>query len=324
MEILTIFADISEGDDALQLLRAGVAPHQVVLPAKVAPSVLAESNPDPAFADADIVFGQPGVEEVLHASRLRWLHVSSAGYTRYDTPEFRRTAQERKLVVTNSSTVYAEPCAEHVFSFMLAHTRQLPAALKTGIDSGSLAWHQLRSSCALLKGQSIVILGFGNIARHLVGLLSPFGMQITAVRRLPKGDEEVSTITSNQLLLALATADHVVNLLPANPGSSRFVSAPQFASMKQGAVFYNIGRGATVDHDALLKALRSGQLAAAWLDVTDPEPLPPNHPLLTMPNCFITPHIAGGHKNESEMLVRHFLENFRHFLGNTPLLDRII
>ena len=301
-----------------------MAPHQVVLPAKAASSVLAESNPDAAFTDADVVFGQPGAEEVLQAPRLRWLHISSAGYTRYDTPEFRKAAKERKLVVTNSSTVYAEPCAEHVFSFMMANARQLPTALKSDRDPGSLAWHQLRSSCALLKGQSAVILGFGNIARHLVGLLRPFGMQITAVRRQPKGDEGVSTITPDQLLPALAKADHVVNLLPTNPGSTRFISAVQFAAMKRGAAFYNIGRGTTVDHDDLLTVLRSGQLAAAWLDVTDPEPLPPSHPLLIMPNCFITPHIAGGQKKETAMLVHHFLENFRRFLDNAPLLDRII
>jgi len=123
---------------------------------------------------------------------------------------------------------------------------------------------------------------------------------------------------------ALAEADQVVNLLPAGPGSFRFMSAPQFARMKPGSVFHNIGRGATVDQEALLAALRSGRLGAAWLDVTEPEPLPPGHPLLSAPNCFITPHVAGGHKNEFERLVRHFLDNFRRFLAGAPLLDRVM
>ena len=94
--------------------------------------------------------------------------------------------------------------------------------------------------------------------------------------------------------------------------------------MKPGVVFYNIGRGKTVDQNALLEALRSRHLEAAWLDVSDPEPLPPDHPLLSAPNCFITPHTAGGHRNEAETLVRHFLDNFQRFLNNTPLNDRIM
>jgi len=94
--------------------------------------------------------------------------------------------------------------------------------------------------------------------------------------------------------------------------------------MKQGAILYNIGRGSTVDQDALAGSLRANHLGAAWLDVTDPEPLPEGHPLLTLPNCFITPHTAGGHHNEAETLVRHFLGNFQQFVQNKPLSNRIM
>jgi phosphoglycerate dehydrogenase-like enzyme len=122
----------------------------------------------------------------------------------------------------------------------------------------------------------------------------------------------------------LARADHVINILPDNKDSFHFISAERLSAMKKGAVLYNIGRGATVDQDALLAALQSRHLDAAWLDVTDPEPLPPGHPLLNEPNCFITPHIAGGHKNESETLMRHFVENFQLFLAGSPLRNRIM
>ena len=321
---LRIFSDLTAEDETLMILKEGVAPHKIVFPARLAPSVLSKSEPDPALAEADIAFGQPDAAGVLQAQRLRWLQVSSAGYTRYDNPEFRESAAKRNLLVTNSSAVYAEPCAEHVLAFMLAQARRLADALQAGASGDSASWLQLRSTSTLLRNQSVVILGFGSIGRHLVELLRPFGMNIVAFRRKPSGDEGVSVVTSEHLAHALATADHVVNLLPANPGSVRFVSEPQFHAMKRGSVFYNIGRGATVDQDALLAALRSGHLAAAWLDVTEPEPLPPGHPLLGAPNCFLTPHIAGGHKNESEMLVRHFLENFHRFLRGEPLHDRVI
>jgi phosphoglycerate dehydrogenase-like enzyme len=94
--------------------------------------------------------------------------------------------------------------------------------------------------------------------------------------------------------------------------------------MKEGAVFYNIGRGTTVDQEALVGALNGGRLAAAWLDVTDPEPLPPTHPLWTAPNCHITPHTAGGHNDEFHRLVGHFLGNLDRYVRGETLKDRVI
>jgi phosphoglycerate dehydrogenase-like enzyme len=324
MKILKIYTDLAMDGTALKLLKDGVAPHQIALPARPAESVLAKSDPGPALMDADIAFGQPDAAGVLHAPRLRWLQVSSAGITRYDTAEFRAASAARGLAVTNSSTVYAEPCAEHVFAFMLAQARRLPAALQSRSTNGSPAWLELRGACTLLRNQEVLMLGFGAIAAHLLEMLRPFGMRITALRRKATGDEGVVIISAEQLPAALAKADHIVNLLPDSSSSRHFVSAPQFAAMKPGAVFYNIGRGATVDQDALVAALQSGHLAAAWLDVTEPEPLPSGHPLLSAPNCFITPHTAGGHHHETESLVRHFLENFRRFLEGDALRDRVM
>lgn len=323
-QALKIFCDLTSDDATLTLLREGVAPHELVFPATPAPSVLSKSEFDPALADTDIAFGQPDAAAVLSAPRLRWLHISSAGYTRYDTPGFHKAAAERKLIVTNSSSVYAEPCAEHVLAFMLANARNLPDALKAGSSGDTSSWLRLRNTSTLLTGQRVLILGFGNIGRHLVELLRPFGMQVEALRRKPGAAQGVSMISREQLPQALAKADHVVNVLPASSSSTGFVSSAEFGSMKKGAAFYNIGRGATVDQEALLAALTSGRLAAAWLDVTEPEPLPSGHPLLSAPNCHITPHIAGGHQNESQMLVRHFLQNFRLFLEAGPLRDRIM
>jgi phosphoglycerate dehydrogenase-like enzyme len=94
--------------------------------------------------------------------------------------------------------------------------------------------------------------------------------------------------------------------------------------MKRGAIFYNIGRGMTVDQEALVAALQSGQLGGACLDVTDPEPLPTDHPLWTAPNCLITPHTAGGQRFEKRVIVDHFLGNLRRFLAGEPLIDTIL
>src|SRR6516162_3960075 len=196
---LKVFSDLTADEETLMLLRRGVAPHKLVFPSEPAISVLSTSGPDPALAEADIAFGQPDAAGVLQAPRLRWLQVSSAGYTRYDTPEFRQAAAERKLMVTNSSTVYAEPCAEHVLAFMLAQARRLPEALRTGGGASSVSSLELRKSSTLLQGQSVLIVGFGSIARHLVELLRPLGMQIVVLRRKSSGDEGVPVVTSEHL-----------------------------------------------------------------------------------------------------------------------------
>lgn len=324
MEALKIFSDPQMSDAAARMMRETVAPHEIIVPKNRPSSVLAAAEPDPALPFADIAFGQPDIESIRRSTSLKWVQVSSAGFTRYDTPEFRALAKERGLIVTNSSSVYAEACADHVFSFMLAQSRRLPQALQSHAANGSPEWLQLRGDSVSLRGQNVVILGFGVIAKVLVKLLAPFEMSITAVRRSPRGDEGVATVRLDDQAEALANADHVINILPDNEGSRNFVDAALFAQMKPGAVFYNIGRGTTVNQDDLLGALRSGHLAAAWLDVTDPEPLPADHPLRGEPNCFITPHIAGGHRDETGTLIRHFLANFRRYLAGEPLQDRIM
>ena len=324
MSALHIFCDAPLSDSALQLLKEGVAPHELVFPRRASQSVLGPTQPDPGLRTADVAFGQPDIANVMEAERLRWIQLTSAGYTRYDTPHFRSWAGARGVFVTNSSGVYAEACAEHVFAFMLAQSRLLPQGLGVRCESGSAEWTKLREGSALLQGQSAVILGFGSIATRLLQLLSPFEMKVIAMRRKPRGDEKVTIVTPDNLRDALAAADHVINILPDNVESVGFISAERLGWMKRGAIFYNIGRGTTVDQQALAESLRSGHLGAAWLDVTDPEPLPDDHPLWKIANCHITPHTAGGHRNESAMLVRHFLENFRRFLADMPLRDRIM
>ncbi len=322
---LKIFVDLATPPDLLELLQNGTRGHELVLPQTPVTSVLAEAPPDPRFAAADVAFGQPTVRAITAAPGLKWVHVSSSGITRYDNAAFRALAAERKLVVTNSAAVYAEACAVHALSFLLAQARQLPLGLKTRAANGASEWTALRGSTSTLRGQTVLILGFGAIGKRLVELLQPLHVKIIACRREARGDEGVRVVTPGQVAPVLThEADHVVNILPDNAESRQFFDAGRFARLKPGAVFYNIGRGSTVDQSALLAALGSGRLRAAWLDVTEPEPLPAGHPLLSAPNCFITPHVAGGHQGEAHTLVRHFLENFERFVRGQPLLDRVM
>jgi phosphoglycerate dehydrogenase-like enzyme len=325
VDSLTIFCNADLSEEAAALLRQGVGPHRLVAPA--APVRVGEkARPEPALAAADVAFGQPEVEQVLASPRLRWVQLASAGYTSFDRQDVRATLRGRGAQLTKSSLVYDDPCAEHVLGLMCAQARRLPAAFIGQHQTRGWPQRALRSSSRLLRGQSAVIVGFGSIGRRLVQLLAPFEMRLAAVRRTVAGDEPVPTFAAGdpRAAAALAGADHVIDLLPGSPSTDRFFDAARLAGFKDGAIFYNVGRGATVDQAALLAALAAGKLAAAYLDVVSPEPLPPDHPLWTASGCFITPHSAGGHDTEHPRLARHFLDNLARFTAGEPLLDRIV
>jgi phosphoglycerate dehydrogenase-like enzyme len=296
-------------------LRRATAAHRLLIGPEASPS---------ALAGADVAFGQPPVGEAMSSERLRWVQLSSAGYGSYDKPDVRAAFARRGAVLTKSSFVYANPCAEHVLAFMLAGARQLPQAF--AVQHGERGWPQgpLRERSRLLTGQRVIFFGFGSIGARLAELLAPFTRELTGVRRNPRGDEPIETFGFDDPRLdeRLGAADHVVNLLPGTPDTVHYFDAELFSRCKPGAVFYNVGRGTTVDQSALLAALETRRVGAALLDVTEPEPLPSDHPLWRAPNCVITPHTAGGHHDEGDRLVEHFVTNLARFERGEPVRDR--
>jgi phosphoglycerate dehydrogenase-like enzyme len=326
----TIWCNLRLDGPARAQLEAGTAGHALVWAA--APGANNPSGtPDPVLArqPVEVVFGQPEASQCAELlaqtdRALRWVHLSSAGYTPFDNDRLRSALRAASVPLTTSSGVFAEPCAQHALALMLAAGRRLPAAVLNQHQQRGWPKSDLRWSSVLLRRQKVLLVGYGAIARRLVELLRPFDIEVNAVRRSPRGDELVPTHAIDDLPALLAQADHVLDLLPGNGETSRFFDAARFRACKPGALFYNLGRGTTVDQDALIAALTSGPLAAAYLDVTDPEPLPPSHPLWTTANCFITPHTAGGHRDENDRLVEHFLANLPRYLAGEPLLDRVI
>jgi phosphoglycerate dehydrogenase-like enzyme len=166
-----------------------------------------------------------------------------------------------------------------------------------------------------LEGQTVVIVGHGSIGRALEARLSPFGVRVIGVSRHGRdGSQPVSALPD-----LLPTADVVVDLLPLTPETEKLVSRDFLARMKPGSLFVNAGRGATVDTEALLDALRAGRVSAA-LDVTEPEPLPADHPLWRAPNVLITPHIAGATARWFPRGYRFAGEQLRRYVAGQPLL----
>jgi phosphoglycerate dehydrogenase-like enzyme len=322
--LLRVWYNMNYPAAATELLKKGVLPHQLIFARSLQASNLDAGAPDPQLAKADVAFGQPNPDALLDLPKLKWVHLTSAGYERYDRADLRKAFAARGTILTNSSSVYDEPCAEHALAMMMALARRLPDAWERQRTDHAWPAAAIRANCHLLVGQTTLILGYGAIARRLIELLTPLRMRLMAIRRAPTGRDVVPTYGEGEIERLLPDADHVVNTLPGGTATGKFMNASRLALMKSSAIFYNIGRGSTVDEAALLSALQENRIAGAYLDVTAKEPLPPDHPLWTTANCYITPHTAGGHHDEFERLMRHFLENLSRFTTGKDLADRVV
>jgi phosphoglycerate dehydrogenase-like enzyme len=322
MKKLTIWANPFLTQSANEFLLSETKLHRLVFGEKTE-HVLDAGAEDRQILEADIVFGQPDAATVLRSNKLRWIHLSSAGYAPYDTAEFREGLRALSAVLTNSSGVFDEPCAQHLMAWLLADARQLYPSHDNQRSSRAWPQNELREKTRLLAGQTILIVGFGAIGRRLAELLAPYSVRLIGYRRTPQPESRIRVVGPDTLPAAMAEADHVVNILPQSAETDQFFDAPRLREIKAGARYYTIGRGATTDQEALLQCLHAGHLSAAYLDVTTPEPLPSDHPLWSAPNCFITPHTGGGHADEALRIVKHFVDNLHRFERGEKLIDAV-
>lgn len=323
MDKLTIWKNQRFDDATAKVLKDRVRPHEIVWSASASASMLVAGSRDPAALTADILYGQPDPADVLESKKVKWVQLTSAGYTRYDSAGFKQSLKSRQIAFCNASSLFDEPCAQHAAALLLSLSRALPLAV---LDKASGAWNftQLRRQSFLLGGQKTLIVGYGAIARRLVELLSPYGLHMTAFRRTVRNDENLHTVPIAEIDAYLPTADIIINILPASDATKHFFDHRRLSAVKPGLVYISIGRGDTTDQTALVDLLASGHMHYAYLDVTTPEPLPPEHPLWTTPNCYITPHTAGGTFDEPTRMSQHFLDNFDRYLNQRPLSDRLI
>src|SRR5450432_4578462 len=247
MKPLTIWTNFKLPDSELALLQQSLGEHRLLLAPGLTESNLVGSGIDPQLAQADIAFGQPDPQQVIELKNLRWMHLSSAGYTRYDNDAMRAALKSRGAILTNSSSVFDEPCAQHALAMMLAISRELLSAMKSQQTIRDWPIATYRANSFLLRGQSAMIVGFGAIGRRLAQLLAPFEMELIGIRRTIRGDESIRMATIDQIDSLLPTVDHVINILPASPSTMCAFNLERIMKMKRSAIFYNIGRGDTVD-----------------------------------------------------------------------------
>ena len=268
-------------------------------------------------------------ELIENAPHLVWVHSFSAGvdWLLGDGA----IGQRDSIVVTNSRAAHGPAIADHAMAMLLTLSRNLrpyaaaQAEHKWIEDPPPAAAADGRPFA--LQGKTMLVVGLGGIGTEVARRAHAFGMHITAIRRTDTPSPEFVERTGKPAdLLAppmLPAADVVVICAPLTPETSGMFNRDAFAAMKKGSYLINIARGKIIDTGALVDALHSGTLAGACLDVTDPEPLPADHPLWNLPGVIITPHVSGDADLTRDRARALFDENVRRFAACEPLLNTV-
>jgi phosphoglycerate dehydrogenase-like enzyme len=273
---------------------------------------------------AEVLFGVPedsteGLAEVVNGlPRLRWVHATSAGAGEQVGKAGLTPDALERVVITTSSGVHAVPLAEFAILGLLAVAKELPRLIE---DQRARAWPEVRRPVRELSGQTLFLLGLGEIGREVARLGKALGMRTVGFRRTEGPPPEwVDEVHGPQRLTELAgQADAMVVSLPMTEQTAGLVDRATIERLPASCIFVNIGRGGVVDEPALIDALRDRRIAGAVLDVFATEPLPADSPLWTLPNVLVTAHAAALSARENERIAELFADNLRRYLDGRPL-----
>lgn len=294
--------------------------------ARLAPNVRIISGLSAAAAlaraeEAHGIDGRYATPEFLaRAKNLVWVQAMHAGVDGLMTVE--PLMKNDAIVLTNFRGVHGPTIADHAMAMLLSLTRDLQTYAAPDARRRPGRGEAAHRTIAL-DGRTMLVVGIGGIGTEIAQRAHGFGMHVIGTRRSttpgPAFIEKVGQ--SKDLLSMLPEADVVAIAVPLTAETKGLFNAETFAAMKPGAYLINIARGKVVDTDALVEALKNGKLAGACLDVTDPEPLPVDHPLRSFPNVIITPHVAGVSNVTIQRGNALFRENIRRFGAGEPLLN---
>lgn len=254
------------------------------------------------------------------APGVRWIQATSAGIGNF-VRRNRYAERMPETVFTTASGVHARPLAEFCLMAMLAHVRGLLPTLEA---QRARRWERFAGSD--LEGRTVVVLGHGRIGAEVGRVARALGMRVVGIKRHPGGIEPGSVHADElhgpgALRSLLPRADFLVLAAPHTDATQAILGAAELAALPPGAVLINVGRGALVDEPALVEALASEHLAAAWLDVFATEPLPADSPLWAMPNVVVSPHSGSTSNGENGRITDLFCENLRRWQAREPLLN---
>ena len=264
-----------------------------------------------AHVDASLLTGV-----LPHANRARWIHSLWTGVEGILTPEL----MKHPAPLTNGRGVFRWPLADWVSAAMLFFAFEFRRVLQQQQQG---VWKPVIG--ATLDGRTLGIVGYGAIGSASAVRARAFGMKIAAFRRRPDLSQGDSLVDQHygpgQLKELMAASDYVLVATPLTAETRGLIGEPEIAAMKPGAVLMNIGRGPVVNEAALVRALQSGSIRGAALDVFDVEPLPPGHPFWTMPNVLLSPHTADRVEGFLGPAFECFFENVDRFLKGHALLN---
>ena len=253
-------------------------------------------------------------EAVIAAPRLRWVQWLAVGVDALEADPI-----PARIMISTLGDSMAVAMAEHAMGLLLALTRNFPVALA---QQKQTRWDRSYSRRIIgLDGKTLVIVGYGATGREIAKRAKAFGMHTIGVRRQVSEDAYADeVVTTSALNAVLARADVIAIAASLTRESRRMFDTQRFSHCRPGALLINVSRGALVDTAALLRALACGQIGGAGLDVVDPEPLPPDHPLWRMPNTVLTPHLAVA--GSDLRIARMVAANVRRFLDGQALLSQ--
>ena len=260
--------------------------------------------PPPAAVDAEALLVAPRSVDRLRdviprGKKLRWVHTLSAGVESLPFDVLRASG----ITVTNSRGLYADALGEFVIAAMLFFVKDLRRLVR---NQDAKRWEPF--DVEWLQGKSVAVIGYGGIGKAVGRRAEAMGMRVLPVRRSEGSIDDV-----------IPAADFVVLSAPLTPATRGLMSAARIATMRPDAVLINISRGAVVDEDALVDALRAKRIRGAALDVFETEPLPTASPLWSLDNVLVSPHSADHTADAHERAVKFFIENLRRFDQGKPL-----
>ncbi|MGB1251073.1 MAG: D-2-hydroxyacid dehydrogenase [Candidatus Promineifilaceae bacterium] len=249
--------------------------------------------------------------EIALGEQVKWVQVGGAGF------DFIMPRPQDAGFVTNCSGVLSEFLAETMIGMLLAMNFRILEFIQ---QQRERRWHQI--TWTSVQGKTVLIVGLGNVGRAVARRCKQFGMHVIGLRRSRTATPEVDEqINFDGLYDALARADFVCLHTPLTPETHHLIGAEALKTMQPHAILLNAARGAVVDEAALIAALQQGDIAAAYLDVLETEPLPASSPLWEMPNVIITPHVADWVEDWEQRFYDFFAANLARWLASEPLLN---
>ena len=267
--------------------------------------------------DSEVILGHVPLPLLQRAPKLKWVHSASSGVDIYGYSEFR----DSEIVLTGEKGLVGGHLADHGFALLLTMTRNLKRAIKLGSEG----WDrraELRAQEIELDGLTLGILGFGGTGQAMARRGRAFGMSCLAVdNNKIEGNDDVTEVWGlDSIPKLLSLSDVVAICLPLTPQTQGFFSDEVFSQMRKGSFLINVTRGEIVDDKALQRALDSGHIQGAGLDVHTIEPMPANHPFWNYENVVMTPHTAGASQLRSGRNIDRFVQNIGRWRANEELL----